>query len=156
MDGKQAVEILRNEQKMLTRIVGCFRTEHADYAPAEGMMTAAQVIRHIAQTVDWFREGGFGSGFDMDFEKLSAAMKEPATLEAARQELDRAYDAYVAVVEPLTEADLAAPLPENPLFGRQPREMCLGAQTDHTAHHRGALAVYVRLLGITPPLIYGD
>ena len=81
MDGKQAAQILRMEQRFLNRIVGCFEPEHADYAPAEGMMTAAQVIRHIAHTVDWFREGGFGAGFDMDFEKLSAAMKQPATIE---------------------------------------------------------------------------
>jgi uncharacterized damage-inducible protein DinB len=29
------------------------------------------------------------------------------------------------------------------------------AQGDHTAHHRGALSVYLRLLGVVPPMVYG-
>ena len=41
-------------------------------------------------------------------------------------------------------------------MGGLPRSAIFGAITDHTAHHRGALTVYARLLGKTPPMPYMD
>ena len=41
-------------------------------------------------------------------------------------------------------------------MGGQPRLAIFGALTDHTAHHRGALSVYTRLLGKVPPMPYMD
>ncbi len=53
-------------------------------------------------------------------------------------------------------ADLEQPLPQGPIMGGAPRSAVVGAISDHTAHHRGALAVYARLLGKTPKMPYGD
>ena len=41
-------------------------------------------------------------------------------------------------------------------MGGVPRAAILSGITDHTAHHRGALTVYARLLGKTPPMPYAD
>jgi uncharacterized damage-inducible protein DinB len=41
-------------------------------------------------------------------------------------------------------------------MGGLPRCTILNALTDHTAHHRGALSVYARLLGLVPPMPYMD
>jgi len=35
-----------------------------------------------------------------------------------------------------------------------PRMAMIGAITDHTAHHRGALTVYARLNQVVPPMPY--
>ena len=45
---------------------------------------------------------------------------------------------------------------DNPILGARPRYYLVSAITDHTAHHRGVLAVYARLLGRTPDMPYGD
>jgi len=37
-----------------------------------------------------------------------------------------------------------------------PRLVVIGAISDHTAHHRGALTVYARLLGKEPKMPYMD
>jgi uncharacterized damage-inducible protein DinB len=118
------------------------------------MMTTAQQINHVAQTNRWFREGAFGSGFDLDFEKLEAVNKVEVTLEVAKAELDKQYASLIAFLETQSEADMQAPMPENPIFGNAPKSVVFHAQADHTAHHRGALSVYLRLLGVTPPMIY--
>jgi uncharacterized damage-inducible protein DinB len=41
-------------------------------------------------------------------------------------------------------------------MGGVPRFAITNALTDHTAHHRGALTVYARLLGLVPPMPYMD
>jgi len=40
-------------------------------------------------------------------------------------------------------------------MGGRPLFEIIGAMVEHTAHHRGALAVYTRLLGKVPPMPYG-
>jgi uncharacterized damage-inducible protein DinB len=49
-----------------------------------------------------------------------------------------------------------AVLPDNPILGSVPRWTAIGAILDHTVHHRGALTVYSRMLGLTPPMPYMD
>ncbi len=154
MNGQQIVQQMRKEEQFLHNIIDDFSTEQGDFAPAEGMMTVAQQIHHIAYTVDWFREGAFGAGFNMDFEALEAEVRRPITLQEALGELKATYDAYVASLEPMSEQELMAPMAPNPIFGEAPKVAVLSAQADHTAHHRGALSVYLRLLGITPKMIY--
>ncbi|NJL28826.1 MAG: hypothetical protein HC897_13505 [Thermoanaerobaculia bacterium] len=39
-------------------------------------------------------------------------------------------------------------------MGGKPRAAIIGAIVDHTAHHRGTLTVYSRLLGYVPPMPY--
>ena len=154
MDGTAAATMLRNEHKYLSKILRDFEEEHADFRPADGMMTVAQQIRHIAATVSWFRKGAFGAGFDMDFGKLEAKNLAPTTLGEAMKKLDATYDAYAAFLEPLDEGELMAPMAPNPIFGEAPKMLVLIAGGDHTAHHRGALSVYLRLVGVKPAMIY--
>ncbi len=155
MTGKLAADELRAERKFLQNVLKDFKSEHADFRPTDGMMTVAQQVHHIAYTVKWFQEGAFGTGFSMDFEAMEAENKKPRTLEEATKELEAAYDGYIAFVEPLSEAVLHEPLPPNPIM-QGPRLVVIGAQRDHTAHHRGALTVYLRLLGVTPAMVYAD
>ena len=46
-------------------------------------------------------------------------------------------------------------MPEGPVMGGQPGSEVVRAMIEHTAHHRGALTVYSRLLGKVPPMPYG-
>jgi uncharacterized damage-inducible protein DinB len=41
-------------------------------------------------------------------------------------------------------------------MGGLPRHSVVSALMDHTAHHRGALTVYARLLGKVSPMPYMD
>jgi uncharacterized damage-inducible protein DinB len=131
--------------------------EEADstFAPKEGMFTIAQVAAHVAQTVDWFFRGTFAAGgFDMDFERMNCEVHAATSLAAARDWLDRACATARTTIESHTETEWAELLPPGPIMGGQPRHTIFGALTDHTAHHRGALTVYARLLGKVPAMPY--
>jgi uncharacterized damage-inducible protein DinB len=121
------------------------------------MMTVAQQVAHVAQTIDWFIEGAFRpEGFDQDWEEHAGIVAAYDSLEKARAWFEQAIAGASQRVATLSDAELLVPLPEGPIMGGVPRFGIFGAITDHTAHHRGALTVYARLNGIVPPMPYMD
>ena len=131
--------------------------EEADstFAPKEGMYTASQQVAHAAQTLSWFIQGAFApEGFDLDFERMDKEVRGVTSLASARAWMERACTGAKAIVEANADRAWAESLPPGPIMGGQPRSAVLGALTDHTAHHRGALTVYSRLLGKTPAMPY--
>jgi uncharacterized damage-inducible protein DinB len=126
------------------------------FRPREGMMTVAQQVAHAAQTLDWFIEGvSRPGGFDLDFEKHAKALEGMNSLSAARQMLKTAYANAIRFLRSRSPEDLSQPLPPGPIMGGQPISDLVWAMVEHTAHHRGALTVYSRLLGKVPPMPYG-
>ncbi len=125
------------------------------FTPGEGTWTVAQQVAHTAQTVDWFVEGVFRpDGFDMDFERLATEVAGVSSLTEARAWLDRAFEKATQAFGSRSAAELAEPLPPGPIMGGEPRAAAIGAIVDHTAHHRGALTIYSRLLGRVPAMPY--
>ena len=128
--------------------------EDSGITPVEGMMTAAQQIAHCAQTADWFLEGVFGKGFDMNFEESAKAIQAVTSLEAARTWFQKSYDNVINTVGAKSEEELAELTPEGSVMGATPKVLVLGGIPEHTAHHRGALTVYTRLAGKVPSMPY--
>ena len=54
-----------------------------------------------------------------------------------------------------SDEELMQLLPVDSIFPSMPRASVIDGLVDHTAHHRGALTVYARLLGKTPEMPYG-
>lgn len=132
--------------------------EEADsgFRPNEAMMTAAQQVAHTAQTVDWFIEGvARPEGFSLDFDRLMKELEAVTSLAAARSMLDTAFANAVAFVRSKTPEDFNRPL-GGAIMGGQPASSAIWGIIEHTAHHRGSLAVYSRLLGKVPAMPYGE
>jgi len=70
--------------------------------------------------------------------------------------LAKSVDAAAATLETKTQAEMMAPIAEGPVMGGEPRAAIIAAIAEHTAHHRGSLAVYGRMLGYAPPMPYSD
>ena len=129
--------------------------DFSSFAPAEGMMTAAQQVAHTAQVVDWFMEGPFRpEGFDMDFDEHIARVLKVTSLAAAREWFAKSIANAKEVIAAKTDAELMTQLADGPIMGGLPTMAVIGAINDHTAHHRGALTVYARLSGKVPPMPY--
>lgn len=148
-------QALAMQKTFFLRSVACFRAGDAGFAPQPGMFTVAGQIAHAAITVDWFIDGAFSpKGFDMDFPAHEAQARAVAGLAAAVARLGASYDAAVARLDRATMAEIHQPIAAGPIMGGAPRVSIITAMADHTAHHRGALAVYARLLGLVPPMPY--
>jgi uncharacterized damage-inducible protein DinB len=160
MDEKLQPNDLANQllasKEFFDRSSGVLTEADSEFRPQAGMMTAAQQVAHTAQTLDWFIEGASRpEGFDLDFEKHAQALAAVTSLAAARQSLDSAYTSAIQFLRSRSPEDLARPLPPGPVMGGLPIGAIVWAMVEHSAHHRGALTVYSRLLGKVPPMPYG-
>lgn len=152
----QLAQQLLASQDFLNRSTRVLDEGDSGFRPHAGMMTAAQQIGHTARTLDWFVEGATrAEGFDLNFEAHAQALESLNSLATARLMLEAAYAHAVAFARGLKPEDLARPLPAGPVMAGQPVGDIFWAMIEHTAHHRGALTVYSRMLGKVPPMPYG-
>jgi uncharacterized damage-inducible protein DinB len=133
----------------------CLDEEDSNFTPHKGTFTVSDHVAHTAQTIDWFMKGGFGIGFDMDFEKHGDEAKAVQSLRKAMEWFDRSIGNAKSIIASKSDDELMGPIPEGPILGGAPRIAVIDGIADHTAHHRGALTVYARALGKTPAMPYG-
>lgn len=149
------VKELDTSLKYLRKTLSVFGEEDSGFAPTPQLFTVAGQVAHAADSVDWFVEGAFGKGWDMDFEAMERRVRAVTSLEEASAWLERAYAAAAEAVGSASADALSEPIPDRRIMGGAPRAAVVTAIVDHTAHHRGALAVYARLLGKVPVMPYG-
>ncbi len=149
------IEQLKIQQMFFLNTISCFSEEDSSFKPEDELYTVAQHIGHTAETIPWFFEGAFGSGFDMNFDDYSERMKKYTSFDACVEEFNRCTAEAISKVESLTNDEVMAPI-EGEIMKGAPKMGIVHALADHTAHHRGALAVYARLLGKTPKMPYAE
>jgi uncharacterized damage-inducible protein DinB len=134
----------------------CLTEEDSNFKPKEEMMTVAQHVQHAADTVHWFLNGAFADSFDMDFNNYFEQLAKVNSLTEARKNFKEAVDRALKEIESKREEEWQKPIKDNQVMPGAPRMAIFSAISEHTAHHRGALAVYSRLLGKTPKMPYGE
>jgi uncharacterized damage-inducible protein DinB len=157
MQPEQLAKELLSSKEFFERSTRVLEEGDSNFRPREGMMTVAQQVAHAAHTISWFIEGASRpEGFDLDFEKHAKVLEGVKSLKASRDLMSDAYDSALKFVRSQSPEDLSRPLPAGPVMGGEPIEQIVPAIVEHTAHHRGALTVYSRMLGKTPAMPYGD
>ena len=157
MDSKDRLMTqLKTTQHFFNRTIGCLEEADSGFAPKDEMYTVASHVAHTAQTVDWFVGGAFGpEGFDMNFEKHVQDAKAATSLDEAKAWFDRSIENAIAAVESKSQEELEESFPEGSILAGSMKLAIVAGIVDHNAHHRGALAVYARLLGKVPPMPFG-
>lgn len=151
------IEQLRSVRQFFLNTISCLTEEDSGYAPTEEMYTVAQQIGHTAHTVEWFLDGAFGpDGFDMKFENYAERMKQFTSLKQSVEYFEKTTEQAMQTIKNASDEELLTPLPAGPVMGGAPKMAVVGAVADHTAHHRGVLSVYARLLGKVPKMPYGE
>jgi uncharacterized damage-inducible protein DinB len=125
-------------------------TDHLDWSPKDGEFTCADLLRHIAASEKLFvgvvaegrwKYGGHG-GDQGSLDELIAL-------------LDRTHEESMRLLGGLPDAELDQPRPS--LVADRPLKVWrwLMIMSEHEIHHRSQLAVYLTLLGVTSPHIFG-
>ena len=155
MLSESLVARIRATGKFFETTTACFDEADAGFAPDGDLYTVAAQVEHTAGSIDWFLDGMFSpDGFDLEFDKHIAEAKACTSLEAARAHFRTAIDRACATLSSKSDDELMSPLPEDSIFGSVPRAAVIDGLVDHTAHHRGALATYARLIGKIPAMPY--
>ncbi len=145
---------LESTRKFFLTTLSIFVEADSHFAPHPEMYTVAGQVAHTAITVDWFMAGGFGSGWDENYDEHIRQAKAVTSLAAAKAMLVTAIDRAIATVTSASTDTMREPIPNDVIMHGAPRASVISGIADHTAHHRGSLAVYARLLGKVAPMPY--
>lgn len=148
---------IKQALQFFSRTCSVFCEDDSEYAPSPGQFTVAQHVAHVAQTIDWFVVGGFRpEGFDLDFAAHQQDVRECISLQDAMVWLVQSVDNAAETLSSKSAAEMMEPIAPGPVMGGEPRATIIAAIAEHTAHHRGSLAVYARMRGYAPPMPYAD
>jgi uncharacterized damage-inducible protein DinB len=154
------VQQLTQCKEYLDRATRALTEEDSSFKPTDDAFTVAQQIAHIGLTIDWFIEGGFGKGFVLNEEgKIpghAEALQNIKSLEGARSLCAQSFSNAIQVIGSKSPQHVLELMPDNPIMGVAPRMVVVHGIEEHTAHHRGSLSVYTRMLGKVPPMPYMD
>ena len=141
--------------QFFSNTIACFDEADSSFQPSPDTYTVAHHVAHVARTVDWFIDAALSpEGFDLNFEMHIAEARAVNSLAAAIVWLNKSFSAAQSRLQAAGDETLAQPLPSGPIMPGMPRSCVVGGIVDHSAHHRGALAVYARLLGKVPAMPY--
>lgn len=155
MEKKRLLDEVKFTKEHFDRSTRVLKEEHSGHMPAKGMYSAAAQVAHVALTIDWFIDGATKpEGFNMDFEAHDRHARAVKSLAAARKQLDTAFARLTQFLETSSDAYLQEPMTAGPLMIGEPRFTIVMGIVEHTSHHRGALTVYSRTLGLVPVMPY--
>ena len=140
-------------QKMLERVP----LDKKDWKPHEKSMTLGRLATHISHVPHWISDIILIDDFDFaaqSFQTNTAASQEEL-LKIFHETLDKAF----ADLEKMNDADFDTTWTTrsgNQVLRTIPKKVAIrGWAFSHLIHHRGQLSVYLRLLDVPVPGMYG-
>jgi uncharacterized damage-inducible protein DinB len=149
---------LAHEVSTTRRVLERVPEEHFAWRPHEKSMSLGGLALHLANLLSWQRTIVQDREFDL------AATPPPATTEpASHEELLQRFDENAAALSEALAGAAEGALAEpwtlrrgEQVIMQQPRAAILRSMgISHMVHHRGQLTVYLRLLDVPVPGVYG-
>jgi uncharacterized damage-inducible protein DinB len=139
----------KREAETTRKVIAAIPDAKSDYRPDPNARTAKELAWHLANTDVQFLDGIAGLNFKME----NPEHKPQTTAEVAAW-----YDEHVkrgiARIEAMSAEQLLTPVVFFGVFN-MPSVFYLGFLNNHSIHHRGELATYLRPMGSKVPSIYG-
>jgi uncharacterized damage-inducible protein DinB len=145
------------ESASTRKLLECFPDEHADWKPHEKSMTLGRLASHVAELPKFLAWIAENSEFDVQAQTAPRPMfKTKAELMAFFE--DRLAEGRAALEQVSDEAmkEIWTFRSGEHIVSQVPRYDALRSwMMNHQIHHRGQLSVYLRLLDIPIPGMYG-
>ena len=143
------LEGIAREAECTKRVIAAVPDAKSDYRPDPHARTAKELAWHIANTDIQFLDGIAALRFDM-----ASPENKPQTSAEVVAWYDENLKRSIAGVQALTADQLLTPVEFFGVFNL-PAVLYLGFLNNHSIHHRGELATYLRPMGSKVPSIYG-
>jgi uncharacterized damage-inducible protein DinB len=161
MNGEQAkaaadvlAAVWEGEFPATCQVLAAVKNDARDYKPDAKSRSAWELAKHLATSDIWFLDSIIRGGFEFN----AAAAKEA---EDKLTNVDDVVAFYKKTLPERLESVRAVPaekLAETMTFFGMfswPRVRFIGFANNHSVHHRGQLAAYLRAMGSKVPNIYG-
>ncbi|KAA9035878.1 DinB family protein [Ginsengibacter hankyongi] len=142
-----------NTRKMIERVP----SDKLEWRPHEKSMTIGRLATHIANIPIWFDR--IINADEFDFATANFNTEKLENTDAILQLFDKRIDDAVRILESASDETLNALCTfrrGDHIFFQLPKKATLrNFSYNHLYHHRGQLSVYLRLLDIAVPGMYG-
>jgi len=150
----EAAELVRYIDRVrgrTMRVVGCVPPDKVDWTYREGKFTFGDLMRHLAAIERWmFAENVAGRPSAYPGHERELAADYDAIVEYMR----RSHAEAMIIFRALTDDDLDRKC-VTPAGAELPVRKWLRSMVEHEAHHRGQLYLYLGMLDIPAPPLYG-
>jgi uncharacterized damage-inducible protein DinB len=145
------VDTIEQESQATRKVIAAVPNANRDYRPDPKSRTAWEIAVHIALSDLWFADSLLKGNFEWTGEPPTPPeMTDPA---AVARYHEQHVGGRLAQLRSMTPDQL---LRSVDFFGTSgPVVTFLAAMNNHTIHHRGQLAAYLRAAGSKVPAIYG-
>jgi uncharacterized damage-inducible protein DinB len=146
--------LMENEVPLTCKVLAAVSNGDGDYKPDAKARSARELAAHMAVSDNWFLQSIIDGRFEFDqaaSEKAEAQFKSTDEIAAFYQ---KTVPEKLKTLRALPDETLAR---EVDFFGmmKLPVVSYLGLANNHSVHHRGQLAAYLRPMGSKVPAIYG-
>ncbi len=149
---------LKHETSLTRKILERVPLDQKDWKPHEKSMSLGRLATHIAETVKWISVirhiDNFDFTRDYDFKPQVAASQEELLL-LLQTNLDNAVMDLSGMSDDDFRKTWTVRRGEQVIYQIPKKVAVRGWGFSHQIHHRGQLSVYLRLLNVTVPGMYG-
>jgi uncharacterized damage-inducible protein DinB len=139
----------KREAETTRKVIAAIPDAKSDYRPDPNARTAKELAWHLANTDVQFLDGIAGLNF-----KMENPEHKPQTAAEVAAWYDEHVKRGIARIEAMSAEQLLTPVVFFGVFN-MPSVFYLGFLNNHSIHHRGELATYLRPMGSKVPSIYG-
>ena len=142
------------EFRATSQVLAAVKDDARDYKPDPKSRTAWQLATHLATADIWFIDSILAGRFEWDPEKAKLAEGRFTKTDDLVAFYQKTFPEKLAALRAMPSDQLAEMLD---FFGamKMPRAQWIGFANNHSIHHRGQLAAYLRAMGSKVPNIYG-
>ena len=155
---KSAAEMLatlwEGEFPATCQVLEAVKFDNRDYKPDPKSRTAWELATHIATSDVWFLDSIINGRFEFDQEKAKQAEARFTSVGDIVGFYRKTFPEKLAALRALPAETMTETID---FFGvmKMPRAQWVGFANNHSIHHRGQLAAYLRAMGSRVPNIYG-
>jgi uncharacterized damage-inducible protein DinB len=136
------------------QVLGAVNFDKRDYKPDPKSRSAWEIATHLATADVWFLDSIINGRFEFDPEKAKQAEAQFRSVNDIVEFYKKTFPEKLAVLRRMPAETMTETID---FFGamKMPRAQWVGFANNHSIHHRGQLAAYLRAMGSKVPNIYG-
>ena len=147
-------KLWEGEFPVTCRVIGAVPDEKCSYRPDDKSRSAWELSTHLASADIWFLQSIIDGKFVWDPEAAKKAEARFTNVNDVVEFYKKTFPEKIAEVRGLP-ADKLTGVVDFFGFMQMPNVNYLGFANNHSMHHRGQLAAYLRAMGSKVPAIYG-
>jgi uncharacterized damage-inducible protein DinB len=147
-------QLWEGEFQATTKVLAAVPDDQRNYKPDDKSRSAWELATHLATADLWFMDSIINGSFTWDPEAPQKTEGQFKNIADVVEFYKREFPAKLNQVRALPADKLTQTVDFFGMF-KQPGVTYLGFANNHSIHHRGQLAAYLRAMGSKVPAIYG-